>query len=37
MREDQPRQAVTKTNEDIGKETGNTQQCRAEAVADIDT
>lgn len=37
MRKDRLRQTVTETDEDTGRETESTQQCRAEAVADTDT
>lgn len=37
MREGRLRQMVTETDEDTGRETENTQQCQAAAVADTDT
>lgn len=37
MREGRLRQTVTETDEDMGRETENTQPCQAAAAADIDT
>lgn len=36
MREDRLRKTATKTDEETGKKTENTQQCQATAAADTD-